>query len=140
MQMDEAEINRLTEVVIGCAFKVHNALGSGFAERVYANALAHELQKAGVQVRIEMPIVVHYDGVVVGEYFADLVVESIVLVEIKAVRTFNDGHLAQCLNYLAATALPICLLLNFGGRVEVRRIRGKNPEVLPQIKKADGHR
>jgi GxxExxY protein len=125
MELNEAEINRLTEMVIGCAFKVHNVLGSGFAERVYVNALAHELSKAGVTIQLQSPIVVQYDGVIVGEYFADIVVESTVLVEVKAVRAFDDTHMAQCLNYLTATVLPICLLLNFGRRVEIKRIRGE---------------
>ena len=65
-----------------------------------------------------------YDGVLVGEYFSDVVVEGRVLVEIKAIRNLDEAHTAQCLNYLAATKPPVCLLINFGRRVEVKRLRG----------------
>jgi GxxExxY protein len=123
MDTDEERLNAVTERIIGCAFKVHNALGCGFSEKVYVNALAHELRKAGLEVQRELRIDVWYDGIVVGEYFADLVVEGCVLVETKAIRGFDDGHTAQCLNYLAATKLPVCLLLNFGKKVEVKRLR-----------------
>jgi GxxExxY protein len=144
MTYDEAEMNRITEVVIGCAFKVHNTLRSGFAERVYANALAHELRKAGLTVEQEKRITVWYDGIVVGEYVADVVVLGSLLIEIKAVRAFDEGHVAQCLNYLAATVIPLCLLLNFGRRVEIRRLRGERQpnteENLAIDEKSDGHR
>ncbi|HWE92810.1 MAG TPA: GxxExxY protein [Tepidisphaeraceae bacterium] len=123
MDTDEEHLNAVTQLIIGCAFKVHNSLGSGFSEKVYANALTLELRKAGLKVEREMRIVVRYDGVVVGEYFADIVVEGFILVETKAVRNFDDGHTAQCLNYLAATGFPLCLLLKFGRKVEVKRLR-----------------
>jgi GxxExxY protein len=123
MDTDEDKINLLTERIIGCAFKVHNALGWGFAERVYENALLLELREAGLVVQQQVPVVVRYRDVVVGEYVADLIVNETVLIEIKAVRNFDDGHTAQCLNYRAATAIPICLLINFGKRVEVKRLR-----------------
>ncbi len=126
MNTDEEQINRLTQAVIGLAFKVHNELLSGFAEKVYENALAFELREAGFRVLQQEPITVRYRGVVVGEFVADLIVEDTVLIEIKAVRAFDDGHVAQCLNYLAATTIPICLLLNFGKKVEVKRLRGKS--------------
>ena len=100
-----------------------NTLGHGFLEKVYENALAHELGKAGLAVRRQVPIEVRYDGIVVGEYAADLMVESSVLVELKAVRSLDDQHLAQCLNYLKATGLKVCLLFNFGRpRVEIKRV------------------
>ena|SRR5580765_43672 len=123
MDTDEEMLTSLTERIIGCAFKVHNVLGCGFAEKVYVNALAHELVKSGLLVQREVPIVVKYDGVIVGEYFADIVVERCILVETKAVRCFDDGHTAQCLNYLAATKLKLCVLLNFGRKVEIKRLR-----------------
>jgi len=114
----------LTEKVIACAFTVSNTLGCGFLEKVYENALAHELRKAGMGVRQQYPIRVTYDGVIVGDYAADLLVEERVLIELKAVRALDNVHLAQCLNYLKATSLRICLLMNFGRpRIEVRRIR-----------------
>jgi GxxExxY protein len=119
----EENLNNLTERIIGCAFRVHNVLGCGFAEKVYENALVHELRKCGLTVTQQFEIDVIYDGVSVGKYFADVVVEALVLVETKAVRSFDDGHTAQCLNYLAATQFPLCLLINFGKRVEVKRLR-----------------
>ena len=114
--------NQISERILGCAFAVSNGLGSGFLEKVYENALAHELRKAGLSVAQQHAMVAKYDGVVVGEYVADLLVESLVLVELKCARAVDDVHLAQCLNYLRATGLRLCLLLNFGKpRVEVRR-------------------
>jgi GxxExxY protein len=114
----------ITEIVIGLAFKVGSKLGSGFLEKVYKNALAHELRKAGLSVEVEVPLSVTYDGIVVGEYVADLIVEGVVLIELKAAKAIDDAHLAQCINYLAATRLPICLLINFGRRVDIKRIAG----------------
>jgi GxxExxY protein len=116
-------LNPVTEKIIGCAFTVSNALGAGFLEKVYENALALEIQKAGLKVLQQHPIQVWYDGVVVGEYFADLLVQDSVVVEIKAVKAFDETHWAQCLNYLKATGLRLCLLLNFGKpRLEIKRI------------------
>ncbi|MSP00987.1 MAG: GxxExxY protein [Acetobacteraceae bacterium] len=123
MDPDRATLNAITERIIGCAFTVANALGQGFSEKVYENALAHELEKAGLGVDRQYGIVVHYDGIIVGTYIADILVQKSVLVELKAVRALDSGHAGQCLNYLAATRLPLCLLLNFGARrLEVRRL------------------
>jgi GxxExxY protein len=123
--VDESRLNGLSERVIGCAFTVANSLGCGFLEKVYENALAHELRKNGLQVDQQLAIDVRYDGMVVGEFFADLVVERCVIVELKATKEFHELHIAQCLNYLRATSLPLCLLLNFGKpKVEIKRIRG----------------
>ncbi len=121
--MDEGDLNKLTEKVIGCAFSVSNFLGAGFLEKVYENALAHELRKAGLRVEQQKPIDVYYDGIIVGEYIADLLVEHYLLLELKTVERFNEIHLAQSLNYLKATNLPLCLLINFGkSKVEIKRI------------------
>jgi len=117
------ELNRMTEQVIGGAFTVSNELGSGFLEKVYENAMAHELSKAGIRVEQQYPIQVYYDGIVVGNYVADLLVEDCVLVELKTIKALGNVEMAQCLNYLKATDLRVCLLLNFGRpRVEVKRI------------------
>ncbi len=117
------ELDPITEKIIGCAYTVANALGCGFLERVYENALVHELRKADLQVSQQQPIQVLYDNVLVGSYEADLIVEGRVLVEIKAVRDLSDVYRAQCLNYLKATGLRICLLINFGNaRVQIKRI------------------
>ena len=121
--VDREKINKITEAIIGSSYKVGGTLGCGFLEKVYENALAHELRIIGLDVKQQQDIAVHYSGVVVGSYCADLLVENCVLVELKAVRDLNDIMRAQCLNYLKATRLRICLLINFGNpRVEVKRI------------------
>ncbi|MGA9377392.1 MAG: GxxExxY protein [Phormidium sp.] len=123
------KINDITEKIIGRAFQVSNGLGCGFLEKVYENALVHELRKLGLKVHPQYPIKVYYDGVIVGEFAADLLVENCVLVELKAIKTLTDKEHAQCLNYIKATKLPICLLINFGNpKVEIKRIAGNiNP-------------
>lgn len=119
---DDGRPDEVTERIIGCAFKVGKELGNGFLEKVYENALAHELNRTGLKVEQQHPITVKYDNTVVGEFVADLLVENRVVVELKVARAIEDAHVAQCLNYLKATGLPVCLLLNFGTRkVQVRR-------------------
>jgi GxxExxY protein len=122
MHTDEDNLNQITEKIIGCAFKVGNTLGCGFLEKCYENALALELRKVGLDVQTQHPISVLYDGVVIGEYFADLLVEDTVIIELKASKGLDPAHQAQCINYLVATNKPICLLIHFGARVEVKRI------------------
>jgi len=113
----------LTSQILGAAFRVANALGPGFLEKVYENALAHELIKAGLGLKQQQGIEVHYDGVLVGEFVVDLFVENTVLVELKACKALEDIHVAQCLNYLAATGKETCLLINFGKpKIEIRRL------------------
>ena len=121
--MAEGKHADLTEKIIGAFYKVYNTLGYGFSEKVYENALLHELRKSGLKVQAQKSIEVWYDGILVGDFIADLLVEDTILVELKACRTLSDAHTAQALNYLAATGLRICLLLNFGSpKVEVRRL------------------
>lgn len=92
-------------------------------EKVYENSLAHEIRKAGLNVVQQRSIAVYYDNVLVGEYVADLVVEDVLLVELKAVKALDQVHMAQCLNYLKATGKQLCLLLNFGSpKIEIKRI------------------
>ena len=112
--MTEEQINVLTERIIGCAFKVSNTLGCGFLEKVYENALVHELRKQGLKAEAQKPISVYYDGVLVGEFFADILVEDTVILELKATIDHHAVFVAQCLNYLKATGKSLCLLLNFG--------------------------
>ena len=113
----------VTEKIIGCAYTVANTLGSGFLEKVYENAMAHELRKAGLVVQQQAGIAVNYDGVIVGDYVADLLVGNEVLVELKAVKGIDNVHFAQCMNYLKATGLQVCLLINFGTpRIEIKRV------------------
>jgi GxxExxY protein len=115
--------DELTERIIGCAYTVANTLGNGFLEKVYENALAHELRKRGLKVEQQCPVPVHYDDIVVGEYLTDLLVEGQVLVELKSVKYIEDIHKAQCLHYLRATGQRICLLINFGApKVQIKRI------------------
>jgi GxxExxY protein len=116
-------IDGITERVIGCAFTVSNTLGSGFLEKVYENALALELRRAGLAAEQQSPIAVYYQGELVGDFAADLLVEQCVIVELKAGKALDDAHMAQCINYLAATGLKVCLLLNFEKpKLEVKRI------------------
>jgi GxxExxY protein len=123
MHADERRLNEITERVISCAYVVANTLGNGFLEKVYENALAHELRKAGFTVEQQRAIKVHYDGVIVGDFVADLLVQEGVLVELKALKALDDIHVAQCLNYLKATKLKVYLLINFGtSKVQIRRI------------------
>ncbi|MEM6258417.1 MAG: GxxExxY protein [Planctomycetota bacterium] len=117
------DLNLVTEQVIGCTFEVHNELGCGFLEKVYENALVHACRKAGLKVEQQVQIKVIFDGVVVGDYIVDMIVEGDVLIELKAVQALTDIHKAQCLNYLKATGLPVCLLMNFAKpKVEVKRL------------------
>ena len=111
----------ITELIIQAFYTVYNTLGYGFLEKVYQNALVIELRKLGLEVIPEAPIKVYYNGQVVGEYFADLLVAGLVIVEIKAVRTLAPEHEAQLLNYLKATPYEVGLLLNFGPQPEIKR-------------------
>ena len=106
--------DELTKRIIGCAMKVHRTLGSGFLESVYQNALAYELQQAGLAAEGEVSINVLYEGVEVGEFFADMLVEKRVIVENKAVEQLCPAHEVQLVNYLTATEYDFGLLLNFG--------------------------
>ena len=117
------ELNRISEAVIGCAFKVQNTLGPGFLEKVYENALAHELRKLGFRVEQQQPINVVYDGIVVGEFLADILVNGELIIELKAVKALGEAHMAQCINYLKATKCRLCLLMNFNeSRVGLKRV------------------
>ena len=125
MHTDAHRLNAITETVIGCAYRVLNKLGCGFLEKVYENSLAYEIREAGLEVKQQYPILIRYEGVVVGEYIADPLVEGVVVVEVKAVRALDDIHKAQCINYLKATGLPVCLLMDFGGtKFELKRLMG----------------
>ena len=106
--------DELTEKIIACAFKVHKALGCGFSERVYENAMRVELAR-------QIAIQVYYDGEVVGEFVPDLWIEDRVLVELKAVLSLQKEHEVQLVNYLTATKVDTGLLINFGPSVEIKR-------------------
>ena len=122
MIADVDRLNEVTKRIIGYAYAVSNGLGAGFLEKVYENALAHEIRKSGLHAQQQQPIKIVYDGIVVGDYLADIVVEDSVIVELKAVKAFDDVHFAQCINYLKATRMKICLLINFGQpKIEIKR-------------------
>ena len=121
--MPSQDVNEITQKIIGCAYTVSNTLGIGFVEKIYENALAHALRKSGLTVAQQYPITVGVDGILVGEFCADLLVEGRVLVELKAVSMLTKEHVAQSLNYLRATGLELCLLINFGRpKVEIQRL------------------
>ena len=120
----------LTGLNIGCCFRVANELGPGFLEKVYENALAHELRKAKVKVVQQQGIEVFYDGVNVGNHEADLLVEGRVPVEVKAVQALDNAHVAQCLKYLRGTGLITCLLVNFGRSGIVFRRSGRPRQTI----------
>jgi GxxExxY protein len=121
--METEQINELTHCSIGCAMQVSNALGTGFLEKVYENALVIELRKQNLEVVQQKLLTVYYDGQVVGEFCADLVVNGCVLLELKAAKAIDPAHQAQLLNYLKATNLKIGLIINFGApRLAVKRM------------------
>ncbi len=113
----------LTEKIINCYYKVYNTLGYGFLEKVYENAFAFELRKAGFDVKCQQPINVYYETELVGEYFADIVVNKIIILELKAASKLQEENELQLLNYLKATKIEVGFLFNFG----------KNPEFTRKI-------
>ncbi|MFQ6036738.1 MAG: GxxExxY protein [Sedimentisphaerales bacterium] len=120
--MGEYKHKELTSEIIGAAHTVHNKLGYGFLEKIYHNSLFIELKKKGYRVEFEKPVQVHYENQVVGEFFADLLVENKVVVEVKAVDKYTNVFEAQLLNYLKATGLDVGLIINFGPSVQVKRM------------------
>ena len=102
---------------------VINTPGAGFLEKVYENALAFEVRAAGLSAVQQFGAKVHYKNILVGEYFVDLMVNNVLLVGLKIVKALDDVHRMQCINYLEATGLQLCLLLNFGKpRLEIKRV------------------
>jgi len=115
------EINDLTHKVIGCAFKVHNALGAGFLEKVYENALKLELTKLDIKARQQVKLPVWYEGHQIGIYFPDLWIEDQLIIEIKATVALAPQHEMQLIHYLTATGIDNGLLINFGETVQIKR-------------------
>lgn len=115
--------DKVTELIISCGMKVSNVLGAGFLEKVYENALVLELQKAGLKVEQQKKIAITYEGAVVGDYFADVLVNDQVIIEVKALKEIAESHHAQLLNYLKATSKRVGLILNFGtSRMGIKRM------------------
>ncbi|HOP65315.1 MAG TPA: GxxExxY protein [Spirochaetota bacterium] len=117
-------MNNVTEVIIGSAFEVANVLGAGFLEKVYENALCVELNNKGLIAEKQKRINVYYKDVIVGDYYADILVNNDIILELKTVKSIEMIHIAQCLNYLKATDKRLGLIINFGNqKVEIKRIR-----------------
>ncbi len=119
----------ITEKIIGYAYIVYNKMGYGFLESVYEKCLLIELRKAGLKAEHQKAITVQYDGEIVGDFIADIIVEDNVILELKSVRRIIEAHEIQLVNYLTATGKPVGLLLNFGeGKVEIKRkVKDLNP-------------
>ncbi len=111
----------LTELIIKCFYKVYNELGYGFLEKVYQNALLLELSSTGLHVESQKQIKVYYQDKAVGEYYADIIVDDVVILELKAAEALVEEHEFQLINYLKATDIEVGLLLNFGKTPEIRR-------------------
>ena len=122
----ELQHRDLTDKIIGLFYDVYNELGHGFLESVYEHSLLIALSSAGTRVECQVPICVWFRGHLVGEFRADLVVEKKVLLELKAVRTIDEAHEKQLLNYLRATEIEVGLLLNFGVKPQFRRLVYEN--------------
>lgn len=122
-RMENLVHEELTRQIIGAAFEVHNTLGYGFLERVYQKALQAELTSRGFRAEIEYPVKVVYKGIIVGDYFADLLVDGSVVVELKIALVYNRQDEAQLLNELKATGIKVGLLINFGReKVDFKRM------------------
>ena len=121
--MTQIRHKNLSYKIVGCAQRVHSAMGPGFPEAVYAKALLHELGKAGIPFESEKPVEVFYDGVPCGEFRMDLVAQERIVVELKALQALNDEHVAQAISYLRAAGLRLAILINFGAKsLEARRV------------------
>ena len=129
MNADKDRLDSLTERVLGAVFEVTNTLGAGFLEKVYQRALLRELVLRGIRATAEASFSVTYKGQSVGDYFADLLVEDVLVVELKCVERLCSEHSAQCLNYLRASGRTVCLLVNFQKpTVEWKRIVHRFPD------------
>lgn len=116
------EYSELTKTIIGCAYDVYDTLGAGFLESVYHQSLLIELRAQGLTAESQMPLDVYYRGEPVGSFFADIIVENTVILELKAIEQLAKVHEVQLVNYLVATGKPVGLLINFGpNEVTVRR-------------------
>ena len=122
-KMKTIYLKELSEIVIGLAIEVHRNLGNGFLEKVYENALIYELGINGISFENQKPLSVYYKEHIVGEYYADIIVENSMILELKTVRRLNPIHEAQLINYLKATGNKVGYLLNFGspGKLEFKR-------------------
>lgn len=135
--MKTDETHALTEKVVGLAMKVHRALGPGFLESVYLNALAYEVRRAGFSVEIAQHIKVRYENVIVGDFIADLVIDDHLICELKATTGLTKADEVQLVNYLVATNRDYGLLFNFG--TTGLQFKRKHGLTTPQPEKVDLH-
>jgi GxxExxY protein len=126
--MESLQFEELTKIIIGCAYQVHNALGAGYYEKVYQKALEIAMTKAGLKVVAEYRIDVFFEGENIGEYYADFLVNDVILLELKAVENLQPAFEVQLVNNLAGAKLDIGLLINFGSSVAAQEILGKMME------------
>jgi GxxExxY protein len=116
------ENRKLTERIIGCAYRVYNLMGFGFLESVYEKCMLIELKKAGLNADSQKPIKVYYENEIVGDFVADIIVNDTIILELKSVRRIISAHEVQLVNYLVATRKSVGLLINFGeSKVDVKR-------------------
>jgi len=111
----------ITSEILKAYYNVYNKLGYGFLEKVYENAMLLELKKLGLCAERQKPIKVYYDEIIIGDYFADIIVEDVVIIELKAIETTAPEHEVQLVNYLKATNIEVGLLLNFGPKPQYKR-------------------
>ncbi len=111
----------LSEKIISCYYKVYNTLGYGFLEKVYENAMLIELKKLGLDAQSQQKINVFYDEILVGDYYADIVVNDLIILELKATAILQEEHECQLVNYLRATNMELGFLFNFGSEAEFKR-------------------
>jgi GxxExxY protein len=134
--MNADELDSLSDRVLGAVLEVSNTLGAGFLEKVYERALIRELSLRGLRTTAQASFSVTYKGHYVGDYFADILVEEVLVIELKCVDRLANEHIAQCLNYLRASGLPLCLLINFQRpKVEWKRIVDRftdSPRPIPR--------
>jgi len=134
--MSRMMYEELTGKIIGAFYQVYNDLGYGFLEKVYENALAHKLRQAGLIVQQQHPIQVYYEGLIVGEFYADMLVDDRVILELKTAEAIASAFQAQLINYLKATPIELGLLLNFGPKPEFKRqllTNDRKPGLKPKM-------
>jgi GxxExxY protein len=122
----------ITADIINAFYKVYNSLGYGFLEKVYENALAQELANRNHKVKQQYPIQVYYEGIVVGDYYADILIDDKIILELKTSESIAKEHEAQLINYLKATKMEIGLLLNFGSTPQFKRKIHSKGQVIPK--------
>ena len=137
--MPKDPVFQLCDIVRETAYAIHEYLGPGHLEKVYENALAHRLEKLSIPFRCQVPLAVHdEDGFLLGQFAADMLVDGILIVEIKAARSFANEHIAQLLGYLRASGIEHGLLVNFGaGRFEIRKYIWSKGWGWPEVENLD---